>query len=66
VLLYTNGLTEARRDRQLFGLENVSAALAELTDPSPGEAVAVLRERVAAFASGGLKDDLCMLAARTD
>jgi phosphoserine phosphatase RsbU/P len=65
VLLYTNGLTEARHDRQPFGLESVSAALGELTDPSPGEAVAILRERVAAFAVGGLKDELCMLAART-
>ena len=64
VLLYTDGLTEARRDGKLFGLEGVSAVLGELDDPSPSEAVAHLRARVAEYAAGLLTDDLCMLAAR--
>jgi phosphoserine phosphatase RsbU/P len=64
VLLYTDGLTEARRDGKLFGLEGVSAVLAELEDPSPSEAVTRLRARVAEYAAGLLSDDLCMLAAR--
>jgi phosphoserine phosphatase RsbU/P len=64
VLLYTDGLTEARCDGQLFGLEGVSAVLGELQNPSPSEAVAVLRARVAEHAAGGLTDDLCLLAAR--
>jgi sigma-B regulation protein RsbU (phosphoserine phosphatase) len=64
VLLYTDGLTEARRDGELFGLEGVSAVLGELHDPSPSEAIAILRTRVAEFAYGNLTDDLCMLAAR--
>jgi serine phosphatase RsbU (regulator of sigma subunit) len=64
VLLYTDGLTEARRDGKLFGLEGVSAVLGELEDPSPSEAVARLRARVAEYAAGTLTDDLCMLAAR--
>ena len=64
VLLYTDGLTEARHDGTLFGLEGVSAALGGLQEPSPAEAVAVLRTRVADFAYGTLTDDLCMLAAR--
>ncbi len=64
LLLYTDGLTEARREGQLFGIEGVSAVLAELRDPSPAEAIAVLRTRVAEFAYGNLTDDLCMLAAR--
>jgi phosphoserine phosphatase RsbU/P len=64
VLLYTDGLTEARRDGKLFGLEGVAAALGELDDPSPSEAVAILRARVAEYAAGRLSDDLCMLAAR--
>jgi serine phosphatase RsbU (regulator of sigma subunit) len=61
---YTDGLTEARQDDKLFGLEGVSAALGRLNRPSPTEAVAVLRARVAAFAYGTLTDDLCLLAAR--
>jgi sigma-B regulation protein RsbU (phosphoserine phosphatase) len=64
VLLYTDGLTEARRDGKLFGLDGVSAVLGELDDPSPSEAVAQLRARVAEYAAGTLTDDLCMLAAR--
>jgi sigma-B regulation protein RsbU (phosphoserine phosphatase) len=64
VLLYTDGLTEARHDGALFGLEGVTAVLGELDDPSPREAVATLRARVAEFADAdSLTDDLCMLAA---
>jgi serine phosphatase RsbU (regulator of sigma subunit) len=64
VLLYTDGLTEARHDGEMFGLDGVSAALGGLQRPSPAEAVAVLRARVADFAYGTLTDDLCLLAAR--
>ena len=64
LLLYTDGLTEARRDGSQFGIEGVSTVLDELENPSPGEAIAVLRARVADFAYGTLADDLCMLAAR--
>jgi serine phosphatase RsbU (regulator of sigma subunit) len=64
VLLYTDGLTEARHAGNLFGAETVSAVLAELRARSPAEAIAVLRARVTDFASGSLTDDLCMLAAR--
>jgi sigma-B regulation protein RsbU (phosphoserine phosphatase) len=66
LLLYTDGLTEARHDGKLFGLDGVSAALRGLRMPSPTEAVAVLRARVAEFAYGSLTDDLCLLAARID
>ena len=66
VLLYTDGLTEARHDGELFGVEGVGAVLGELQNPSPSEAVAILRARVAEFAYGNLTDDLCMLAARID
>jgi len=64
VLLYTDGLTEARHDGKMFGLERVSAALEGLHEPTPANAVAVLRARVAEFAYGTLTDDLCLLAVR--
>jgi serine phosphatase RsbU (regulator of sigma subunit) len=64
LLLYTDGLTEARRDGSFFGVDGVSAVFGELENPSPSEAIAILRARVAAFAYGALTDDLCMLAAR--
>ena len=64
VLLYTDGLTEARHDGSFFGLEGVTAVLGELERPSALEAVTRLRARVAAFADADdLPDDLCMLAA---
>jgi serine phosphatase RsbU (regulator of sigma subunit) len=64
VLLYTDGLTEARHNGSFFGLEGVVSVLDELERPSAREAVATLRSRVAAFADdGSLTDDLCMLAA---
>jgi serine phosphatase RsbU (regulator of sigma subunit) len=67
VLLYTDGLTEARHNGAFFGLEGVTAVLGELENPSAQEAVATLRARVAAFADpGSLADDLCMLAASID
>ena len=64
LLLYTDGLTEARREGSFFGIDGVSAVFGELEDPSPSEAIAILRARVADFAYGALTDDLCMLAAR--
>lgn len=64
VLLYTDGLTEARHDGEMFGLARVSAALRGVHEASPTEAIAVLRARVADFAYGTLTDDLCLLAAR--
>jgi serine phosphatase RsbU (regulator of sigma subunit) len=67
VLLYTDGLTEARHNGAFFGLEGVTAVLGELENPSAQEAVATLRARVAAFADpDSLADDLCMLAASID
>jgi phosphoserine phosphatase RsbU/P len=64
VVLYTDGLTEARHGGQLFGLEGASAALGGLDRPSPTEAIDVLRTRSAEFAHGILTDDICLLAAR--
>ena len=64
VMLYTDGVTEARHDDELFGVEGMRAVLRKLEHPSPSEAIAILRARVADFAYGTLTDDLCMLAAR--
>ena len=64
LLLYTDGLTEARHDGHQLGEDAVAATLDGLHRPSPSEAVAVLRARAADFAYGALTDDLCLLAAR--
>ena len=64
VLLYTDGLTEARGADRRFGIGGVRAALGGLSRPSPAEVVAILRARVADFGYGVLADDVCLLAAR--
>jgi serine phosphatase RsbU (regulator of sigma subunit) len=64
MLLYTDGLTEARRGMSFFGLDGVTTALRSLQRPSANEAVDVLRARVAEFATNAPTDDLCLLAAR--
>jgi serine phosphatase RsbU (regulator of sigma subunit) len=67
ILLYTDGLIEARHNGTFFGLGGITAVLGELENPSASEAVAALRTRVGEFADDGtLTDDLCMLAARID
>ena len=50
--------------RVAAGPQGVRAALGDRDRPAPGEAIAVLRARVADFAYGALTDDLCLLAAR--
>jgi serine phosphatase RsbU (regulator of sigma subunit) len=79
VLLFTDGLTEARRpfsDRasgrrvterpkpELFGNERVAAVLAEHRGEEPEEVVQALRQAAERFTGGGLADDLCMVAVR--
>lgn len=64
LLLFTDGLTEARRDRELFGAERVDAILAEMAGASPAQLVQRLRRAVSQFSGGRLADDLCLLAFR--
>jgi serine phosphatase RsbU (regulator of sigma subunit) len=64
MLLYTDGLTDARQGDSFFGLDGVRTVLGALRHPTPSEAVETLRARVAEFASEDLTDDLCLLAAR--
>ncbi len=64
LFLYTDGLIEARRDRELFGEERLFEVLAagDLRDPS--DAVSKVLDKVLAFSRGQLSDDLAILALR--
>jgi serine phosphatase RsbU (regulator of sigma subunit) len=65
VLLYTDGLTEARAgDGRILGSDAVRDALRGLRGASPGATVDTLSSKAAQFAGGDLGDDLCLLAAR--
>jgi serine phosphatase RsbU (regulator of sigma subunit) len=67
ILLYTDGLTDARppgRTFQPFGEPRIGLFLAELDDPTPEEAVEHLARAAHTFSAGSLPDDLCLLAVR--
>ena len=64
MLLFTDGLTEARQGRRFFGLDGVTTALRRLA-ASLGERGGrrAAARSVAEFATDPLTDDLCLLAA---
>jgi serine phosphatase RsbU (regulator of sigma subunit) len=72
VLLYTDGLPEARaaaRDvarRELFGEEAAREALRALNGAEPDAIVAALRDAAVRHARGAPADDLCLVAVRLD
>jgi serine phosphatase RsbU (regulator of sigma subunit) len=71
LLLYTDGLPEARaarRDgqRELFGEQAARDALRRLRGASPQEIVSGLRTAAVAHARGAPADDLCLVAIRRD
>jgi serine phosphatase RsbU (regulator of sigma subunit) len=62
VLLYTDGLTEARRDSRLFGAERAQAVIRAMRGRPSAELLARLRDDAASFCGGRLADDLCLVA----
>jgi serine phosphatase RsbU (regulator of sigma subunit) len=67
ILLYTDGLTDARppgRSFQPFGESRIGLFLRELDGAAPDEAVEHLTRAAQAFSRGSLPDDLCVVAVR--
>ena len=64
VLLYTDGLTEARHNGEQFGPTRLSSTVKALKGQSPSRIVATLTEEVEQFSDHRLPDDVCVLAAR--
>jgi phosphoserine phosphatase RsbU/P len=64
VLLYTDGVTEARRDGEQFGPARLTEAVHALERKSPSDIVAALTAEVQQFADNRLADDVCIVAAR--
>jgi len=65
VLLYTDGVTEARHNGEQFGQTRLAQIVQALGGHSPSEVVAAVTTEVQQFAATGLVDDLCVVAART-
>jgi serine phosphatase RsbU (regulator of sigma subunit) len=63
VLFFTDGLVEARREREQFGPERVVEAFAHAPQDAKG-VVASTQQAVLAFAGGSLGDDLAILVFR--
>jgi serine phosphatase RsbU (regulator of sigma subunit) len=64
VLLFTDGLFEARRHGEQFGLERVRGLVRQMSGAAPAEIVEGLSTEAAEFASGAPPDDLCLVALR--
>jgi serine phosphatase RsbU (regulator of sigma subunit) len=64
LLLFTDGLTEARNNGALYGDDRLDAVLSRLADAPLEELLRELEADVLDFAGGGTYDDLAMLALR--
>lgn len=60
LVIYTDGVTEARAEGSFFGEERLRERIAGAADP--GEAVAGIESALAEFVEGGLTDDAAALA----
>lgn len=62
LVLYTDGLTEARRGAEEFGLDRLERVLAEAEVATAADLVARLQHEVAAFSGGSAHDDIALVA----
>ncbi|HSK46833.1 MAG TPA: SpoIIE family protein phosphatase, partial [Coriobacteriia bacterium] len=62
MVLYTDGITEARAGSVLYGENRLAAFLASLTDAEPEALLTQVLEQARSFASGDLDDDVALLA----
>ncbi len=65
LVLYTDGVTEARRAEELFGEQRLAALLAGLDDRSPTAIVSAIDEAITTF-SPATTDDVAVLAIGVD
>jgi serine phosphatase RsbU (regulator of sigma subunit) len=61
IVLFTDGLTEARREGALFGGHGVRKVLEGCAGKQPGEVVAELEHAVTEFVGGQPRDDMAIL-----
>ena len=64
IVLYTDGVIEARRDGELYGAERLDALLAADNARSPAELARAVTEDARAFARGEISDDLAVVVIR--
>jgi serine phosphatase RsbU (regulator of sigma subunit) len=64
VVLYTDGVLEARREGELYGLDRLDRVLAERRDLPPGELAQFVLDDCRAFARGELADDCAVVVVK--
>jgi serine phosphatase RsbU (regulator of sigma subunit) len=64
VVLYTDGVTEARRDNELYGVERLDRVLSEHRELSPGDLAQVVLDDCRSFARGELADDCAVVVVK--
>jgi serine phosphatase RsbU (regulator of sigma subunit) len=65
LLLFTDGLTEARRGKDFLDYEGLTRLAQEaVSNDTPGAIGEAIMDGVRAFAEGALQDDACLLIAR--
>jgi serine phosphatase RsbU (regulator of sigma subunit) len=64
VVLYTDGVLEARHDRELYGLERLDGVLSERAELPPGQLARAVLDDCRAFAQGELADDCAVVVVR--
>jgi PAS domain S-box-containing protein len=64
LVLYTDGVTEARRDREEFGEQRLFDLLARCAGMSAADLTAAVESEVLAFQHGVARDDIAVLAIR--
>jgi serine phosphatase RsbU (regulator of sigma subunit) len=64
VVLYTDGVLEARREGELYGLERLDALLSERRDLPPDELAQTVLDDCRAFAAGELADDCAVVVVK--
>ncbi len=62
LLVYTDGVTEARRDGLFFGEEGLMKAFRSLSDLPPEQLPQALLDKVLLFSEGRLRDDVAIVA----
>ena len=61
VVLYTDGVVEARREGEQFGMERLDALLSERRDLPPREIALAALDACRAFSDGELTDDFAVV-----
>jgi serine phosphatase RsbU (regulator of sigma subunit) len=64
LVVYTDGVIEARRDGELYGVERLDALLAEHRDLAPRDLAVAVTESCRSFAGGELGDDVAVVVIR--